>query len=101
MSFEVMREFMYSLNNITSSRLICEDLSSAVTARRPAAAERFIVRCDTPPHAAAWNEHQAVPTVARESKTNARGSKRACFVLRLSAGGVSVFSAAGFTESSL
>src|SRR6185436_19782796 len=42
-------------------------------------AERFIVRCDTPPHAAAWNEHQAVPTVASESRSSAIGSNNPCF----------------------
>jgi len=38
-----------------------------------------MVRCATLPHVAAWNEHHAVPTVANESNSNAKGSKDACF----------------------
>src|SRR6185503_8605598 len=52
-----------------------------------------MVRCDTPPQAAAWKEHHAVPTVARDSSTRATGSKSVWTRTAL-AGGVRSFSGA-------
>src|SRR5262245_38210360 len=52
---------------------------SFTAARRLEAADMFIVRCATLPHASACHEHHAVPTVAIESRTSANGSNHGRF----------------------
>src|SRR5262245_57981913 len=46
-------------------------------------------RCDTPPQVAAWNEHHAVPTVAKERSTRPTGSNSACLVAAFAGGALS------------
>jgi len=57
-----------------------------------------MVRWETPPQAAAWNEHHAVPTVATESSTRATGSNHGCFEAAPAAfgAGVAEFESCGF-----